>query len=93
MLSHQHLERRPAEPAHVLGQRAAPGVPDQLLGQGTGPADGLGQDLHLARSLHGHEPPRRLVHGRADGEQSVVLQDGRLAAAEASRDPLPLVAV
>src|SRR5713226_9618422 len=40
---------------------------------------GLRQKLHLTGPVHRYEPPGRLVDGLADGQQSVVLQDSRLA--------------
>lgn len=43
---------------------------------------GFGEELDLARALHGDEEPGGFVDGAPDGEQAVVLQDDGFAVAE-----------
>src|ERR1700722_18828688 len=42
----------------------------------------LGDELHLARPLHGDEPPYRLIDRASDRNQAVALQDRRFALAD-----------
>src|ERR1700722_7476166 len=39
----------------------------------------LGDELHLARPLHGDEPPHRLIDRGSDRNQAVALEDRRFA--------------
>lgn len=54
---------------------------------------GFCHQLHLARTVHGNEPPCRLVDGLAHREKAVILQDGRLVRTERFRDLLSLVEI
>src|SRR5689334_19840406 len=47
-------------------------------------AGGLGQELGVATSFHGDEPPSRVIHCAADGEESMIAEDGCLARTESS---------
>ena len=53
----------------------------------------LGQQLGLAGTLHGDEPPDGLVHRVADGEKPVVAKDDSLVVAEGGGDALALFGV
>ena len=53
----------------------------------------LGQQLGLARALHGDEPPGRLVDRVPDGQQPVVAEDDGLVVAERVGDALALLDV
>jgi len=57
---------------------------------GDGFAGRFGQQLRLATSLHGDEPPRGFVHGLAHGEQPMVAQHYRLAASQRLGDAVSL---
>ena len=88
------VQRLEGEPA---GHRAAD-LRRGLLGlfgvDQTRLARGFGEQLGLAGALHRDEPPGRLVdRRRADGQQAVVRQDGRLVVAERVRDALALLDV
>src|SRR4051812_47330015 len=72
------VQRLEAVPAGEVRPDLAGGEPGVLLVDGAGRACRLGQQLGLARALHGDEPPRRLVDRLADREQPVVLEDHRL---------------
>ena len=53
----------------------------------------LRQKLCLAAPVHGDEPPNRLIHRFAHGEQSVIAQDRRFPRAECARNALALTRV
>src|SRR6516164_10438563 len=71
-------ERLEREPPGEMRSRMVPRVARPVwLYQQWSPS-GLGKQLRLAAALHRDEPPRSLVDGGADREQSVVAMDGRL---------------
>src|SRR5262245_6581462 len=81
----QRLEAEPADAVgtHLgLGERGVVGVDQHWL------ARRLGQQLGLAGTLHGDEPPGGLVHRLAHRQQSVIAKDYCLIAAEGVRDAL-----
>src|SRR4029077_14201126 len=45
-----------------------------------------GEQLDLARAVHGDEPPSGFVDGLADGEQAVIAEDGVFVRADAAGD-------
>jgi len=49
-------------------------------------AGGFGEQLGLARAVHGDEPPSGFVDRVADSEQSVIAEDGGLLGAEGAGD-------
>ena len=51
-------------------------------------ADGFGQELGLAASFHGDEPPRGLVHRLAYRQQAVIAQDDCFLLAQGLGDAL-----
>src|SRR6202790_5596570 len=51
---------------------------------------GFGEQLRLATSVHGDEPPGCLLYGFAYGDQPVILQARRLVRTEGFRYPLAL---
>src|ERR1700692_87279 len=51
---------------------------------------GLGEQLRLATSVHGDEPPGGLLDRLAYGDQAVIAQDRRLVRTESFRYPLTL---
>ena len=68
--------------------RVVPRVPRSLVVDEHRGAGRLGQELGLAGTLHGDEPPGGLVDRVPDGEQSVVAVDGGLVRTERSRQSL-----
>src|ERR1700751_5852023 len=50
----------------------------------------LGEQLGVATPVHGDEPPGRLFHRLADGEQAVIPQNRRLVRTEGFSDALSL---
>lgn len=51
---------------------------------------GFGEQLGLATSVHGDEPPGGLLDGLAYREQAMILQDGRLVRTKSCRDAFTL---
>ena len=58
-----------------------------------GLAGGVGQQLRVARAVHGDEEPGRRIEAAAHGEQPVVAEDGGLVGAEGLGDALALADV
>src|ERR1700693_5453575 len=72
-------------PSHLLSRGDCLGVIDLYWLTG-----GLGEQLRLATSVHGDEPPGGFLHGFAYGEQAVIPQDHGLVRTKSFRDPLAL---
>jgi hypothetical protein len=74
------------EPAGEVRAHEGVGVLGGFVGNFVGLAGGFGEQLGLARTVHGDEPPGGFVHGMADGEQAVIAKDGGLLRAEGAGD-------
>ncbi len=59
-----------------------------LVGEPPRLPSGVGQQLHLAGVVQRNEPEKRRFERGTDGQESVMLQDQRLACAERARDEL-----
>jgi hypothetical protein len=74
------------EPAGEVRAHESVGVAGGVVGNFVGLAGGFGEQLGLARAVHGDEPPSGFVHGMADSEQAVIAEDGGFLRAEGAGD-------
>jgi len=74
------------EPAGEVRAHERVGVLGGFVGNFVGLAGGFGEQLGLARAVHGDEPPRGFFDGVTDGEQTVIAKDGSLLCAEGAGD-------
>jgi hypothetical protein len=74
------------EPAGEMRAHQGVGAPGRGLGNFVGLAGGFGEQLSLAGTVHGDEPPGGFVDGVADGQQAVIAEDGGFLCAKGAGD-------
>ena len=86
LILHGFEQRLNAEPSTIRRADLLPGASGHFGGQLNRHANSFGKQLHLARSLHNHEPPRGFLDCFAYRQQTVVLENKRFVVGQTVHD-------